>query len=320
MSSVKFFDKFPDQVYVWAKGRGELTTLAGKYTYMFHNHITIIPHEDWLRLYSSVDSSFEQPVPAWVRVKSGLYKDDLAILERSYSSGHFDILLVPRAIGKPNKRPNPRLIPLSYAQQHWGIKAVSLHSTEPHWFTVKKMSFKGPLVPLYRKRETVTMSLPNDLSELSPFLEALSLPGGAYMSDFVLKTSKDIKIRDALTVFRLNDRVVITKGSFVNSEGRIQDIQQGTHATVLLDLPAVDVEEAVVTLKDLRRVFKEGDDICVRSGREKGRKGPVLKVDGSVLTFVDLDTRVAVKGASASEPAVPVEVCAANPCIIPIRH
>ena len=81
-----------------------------------------------------------------------------------------------------------------------------------------------------------------------------------------------------------------------------------------MDLESVVVDTevaatATVPLSSLRRVFKIGDHIRVCHGRDKGRRGTVVDVDGPLITFLDLDARVSTDAAKAMTPANPAQVC-----------
>lgn len=283
---------------------------------MMHWKITHIGYSEWLRLFAILDDHFRIPVPSWVRVKRGLYRGDLAILERSYSNNACDILLVPRVFLNGRKRPKPSIFLLEAAIRHWGERSIKQDPSEPNVFIARKMQIKAGLLSRFVSSFSVTTSLPKDIDELSPFMarDAAATLGNAELTTFLSKTIEDIKAADLTTVFRARDHVRIAAGPFSTMVGVIQDVN-GAHASITLEnfLPNERIPRvAIVPLSDLRRVFREGDIIRVISGIQKGRKGPLVGVYGNILTFLDVDVQQhsSEDGSTSTcdTPAVPPEV------------
>lgn len=261
---------------------------------MLHWKITVIEQSEWLRLYVALDAHFRIPVPSWIRIKAGLYKGDLALLERSYSNEFCDVLLIPRAFLVSRKRPKAALFTSEIAIKHWGEKSVKNDPTLPNWFIAKKMEIKAGLLCRYVSCHSFAASLPKDLDELSPFMDAVAMLGNPDLLAFVLKTMDDIKANDLATVFRVGDRVRVASGTYSSMEGIVRALEDG-HASVSLTSshPNVHVPPlAIIPTADLRRLFREGDAIRVISGFQQGRKGSIVRVDGLVLTFIDLENRL----------------------------
>lgn len=149
ISSVQSTRDFADQVLVWAQGSRELKHLASQYSFMFQHRVSLIEKHEYYRIFASLDESLEVPVPSWGRIKCGLYKNDLALIERSYAGGYVDVLVAPRLIKREFKLPAPVLIPPSLAIETWGPKAVKMHPSEAHWFTKGKIQIKHALHSRY---------------------------------------------------------------------------------------------------------------------------------------------------------------------------
>lgn len=260
---------------------------------MLHWKITLIEQEEWLRLYAALDDHFRIPVPSWIRIKTGLYKGDLALLERSYSNEYCDILLIPRAFLVGRKRPKAALFTLDIATQYWGAGSVKSDPCQPDWFVAKKMEIKAGLLCRYVSCHSFSPSLPKDLDELTAFIAAVPMLGNPDLLGFIFKTMDDIKANDLITVFRVGDRVKVVAGTFSSMEGIVRALEDN-HASISLNstsdpnVPPL----TIIPTSDLRRVFKEGDVIRVISGYEQGRKGHIVHVDGSILTFLDLGNRL----------------------------
>ena len=296
--SAHSYEKFPEQVFVWALGDWEIEKLARKYSFMFHSKISMVNREDWLHLHASLDKSSDLSIPGWVRIKSGLYRDDLALVERSYSvMNKVDVLVVPRLLKTENRRPPPQLLSPEKAVNAWGQRAVKIHPSEPHWFNKRKTLIKYGLHSLYLSRSAIVPALPKALVEVGPFIDSVAnhslVP---YLQEFVFQTTNSIQSTDLITTFRPYDRVTIPSGSFGGTYGRIKEIVGGDSA--ILTLEPVDGEgrdidiscDVTVSLKEIRRVFKIGDSIHVIRGNECGRRGIVVHVDGPFLTFSEHDS------------------------------
>ncbi|KAJ3477239.1 hypothetical protein NLI96_g10599 [Meripilus lineatus] len=293
MSSVASYGQYPGQVFVWAIGAQELKKISTTRSYMLHWKISLIEQSEWLRLYAALDDHFRIPVPCWVRIKAGLYKGDLALLERSYSNECCDVLLIPRAFLVGRKRPKSALLTSKIATRYWGDKSLKSDPSQPDWFIAKKLQIKAGLLCRYVSCHSFAPSLPKDLDELSLFMGAVPMLGNADLLAFVLKTMDDIRENDLITIFRVGDRVRVVSGTFSTMEGIIKALEDG-YASVSLTSshPNVHIPPlAIMPISDLRCLFKEGDTICVISGFQKGRKGSIIHVDGLVLTFLNLENR-----------------------------
>ena len=286
--SAQSFHYYPGQVFVRAYGSDELTNLAATLTYMFHNRIAPIEHEEWIRLYSAIDNAFDIEAPSWIRIKRDLYKGDLALLERSYSTGFVDVLVVPRIRRRGHKKPKPSLLPIQDALIQYGAKMLKKDPVEPQWFTVRKMQFKHGLQSIYLEHSKITSTLPKDLREIVAFVESTSAHGLSKYADFIHCTVCNITEGDLLTTFHINDRVRISSGPFITMSGKVKEVTEHS-ATILLpsDTDTSISQEVSVVLSDLRRVFEIGDHIRVRQGREMGRHGIVVTVDGPILIFTE---------------------------------
>lgn len=306
------FDKYPKQVFIWARGAQEIKVIAQKVSYMFHWKINLIEKEEWIRLYAALDHSRDIPALSWVRIKGGLYRNDLGLLECSYSNGECDVLLVPRIRSERRRRPRPSLLSLSQAVHIGGDDAVRKRSEDSTSFKFRSMCIKNRLLSLHVGRIKVRSALPRGMSEVSPFVEALLESSDLNLYQFVSKTVQDIKTQDLSTLFRIGDRVRVEGGSFATLIGYVRRVED-VHA--LVDFLPSDInthapQSVEIPLSDLRRVFQTGDSIRVIYGRDKGRKGHIVRVDGHSLTFLDLEARQQINGTHSEEAdlLLPLEV------------
>lgn len=320
--SVKHFPKFPNQVFVWANGSIQLQNICSLYSWIMHRNIVEVDDAEWLRSLSTLDDSFEFNSPSWVRIELGLYRHDLAMVERSYSNGFLDVLVVPRLRKQHGKkRPTPHLLPHSAAIAIFGAKVIKEDASNPDWFRFRKSLIKHGLQCIYIDQKKVRSGLPNSLAEVSPFVEAsAAIHFPKEIQSFIFDTASDIKSVDLLTVFEPGDRVTVAVGSLLGTYGNIREILNETVATVTLhsvdsEGRDVDLDESAshsFSLKDLRRVFRVGDHIRVRCGRESGRSGIITKVDGPAITFADKNLRTSEGSGDIDGSEVGLELIAVS--------
>ncbi|KAJ3473326.1 hypothetical protein NLI96_g13049 [Meripilus lineatus] len=264
---VQAFPQFPNEIFVWSEDRPELIELASKFSYMQHHGIRTVTYEEWNQTLSTLDSVFEVPAPSWVRIKGGLYNDDLALVERSYSTGHLDVLVIPRIRTRSKKKPPQPFLPSRWQKRSMLIKC-GLHSQ-------------------YVERTKVSTSIPRALSEVIPFVEYAATCGNALHFRFISQVTEDIKSRDLITVFHPFDRVSVASGTYIGMQGRLEEIFENEHAKVVLPVQPGVYQQVHIPVGQLRRLFQVGDSVRVLRGIERGRQGVVTKIDGPVLTFID---------------------------------
>ncbi|GBF99267.1 hypothetical protein Rsub_11792 [Raphidocelis subcapitata] len=191
----------------------------------------------------------------WVRVKHGLYKDDLAkVLDVDYATSKAVVQVVPRidlkAIkarqegkdgggGRGNFAPRPESAPTS-----------------------------APPTPNARP-----LSHPDSMSGI-----AAALPEAAARR----------------AVFVPGDRVVVVSGDLVNLEAVVTKVDEGEGGLVHVRSVAGDgVEELELPLAphEIAKAFRVGDHVRALSGAHKGETGLVVSVDRGVVAVVSDATR-----------------------------
>lgn len=287
---IQYFPSCPEQVFIWSEGDEEIRTLGERFSFMFPRRLLLVDPTQWLQVCAAYDNAYNLAVPCWARVKSGLYRDDLALVETSYSTGFVDVLIVPRIEKGGRKRPPAALLTESKCKQLWPTTTIVEDKSNPKWFMVRKMLIKHGLLCLYIPRSKLTMSQPKSTRELSLFLES-TVNGNSQHRAFVTNSLDSIVNSDAATVYCLGDRVKVQCGAHIGVEGVIAyaDCNGG-----ILLTPTGDNTESgtcstglqlLLTSSQVRRVFRVGDHVRVKHGRDQGQTGIIVEVNMPLVTF-----------------------------------
>ncbi|XP_042899207.1 transcription elongation factor SPT5 [Parasteatoda tepidariorum] len=229
----------------------------------------------------------------WVRLKRGLYKDDLAQVDFVNVAQNFvHLKLIPRIdytkkrgalrTSEPEKRkkgrkPPPKLFDVD------AIRALGGEvSTDGDYliFEGNRFSRKGFLFKSFAKSALIIDGVKPTLSELEKFAEKNDAKG---MEIELSETGQD----DGSHSFSPGDNVEVCEGELIHLQGRVITVD-GNKVTMLpthedlkdpLEFPA----------HELRKYFKMGDHVKVIAGTYEGDTGLIVRVEEKiVLLFSDL--------------------------------
>uniref|UniRef100_A0A4W3HGL2 Transcription elongation factor SPT5 n=1 Tax=Callorhinchus milii TaxID=7868 RepID=A0A4W3HGL2_CALMI len=230
---------------------------------------------------------------SWVRLKRGLYKDDIAQVDYvEPSQNTISLKLIPRidyerikarmslkdwfAKRKRFKRPLQRLFDAEK------IRSLGGDVTSDGDFLIfegNRYSRKGFLFKSFAMSAVITEGVKPTLSELEKFEDQ---PEGI---DLELVTETTGKEREHN--LQPGDNVEVCEGELINLQGKILSVE-GNKITILpkhedlkdpLEFPA----------HELRKYFKMGDHVKVIAGRYEGDTGLIVRVEENfVILFSDL--------------------------------
>lgn len=225
----------------------------------------------------------------WVRLKRGLYKDDLAQVDFiNVAQNYVHLKLIPRVDytrkrgalrsteqekRKKSRKPAPKLFDID------AIRALGGEvSTDGDYliFEGNRYSRKGFLYKSFAKSALIIDGVKPTLSELEKFAE----------SNDTLE-QECVTIDDSAHSFSPGDNVEVCEGELIHLQGRVIAVD-GNKITMLpthedlkdpLEFPS----------HELRKYFKMGDHVKVISGNYEGDTGLIVRVeDDVVLLFSDL--------------------------------
>lgn len=108
----------------------ELTNLARTFTFIDHQCVAVVEQEHWLRTHSLLERQSGLQLPAWVWIRAGLYKRDLALAEQLLSSGKLDVLVIPHFAKQECSKLPATLMCREDATKVWGPRSVKDYPTE----------------------------------------------------------------------------------------------------------------------------------------------------------------------------------------------
>ncbi|MBN3319107.1 SPT5H factor, partial [Atractosteus spatula] len=230
---------------------------------------------------------------SWVRLKRGLYKDDIAQVDYvEPSQNTISLKMIPRidfdrikarmslkdwfAKRKKFKRPSQRLFDAEK------IRALGGEVTTDGDFLIfegNRYSRKGFLFKSFAMSAVITDGVKPTLSELEKFEDQ---PEGIDLEVVTETTGKEREHN-----LQPGDNVEVCEGELINLQGKILSVD-GNKITILpkhedlkdpLEFPA----------QELRKYFRMGDHVKVIAGRYEGDTGLIVRVEENfVILFSDL--------------------------------
>lgn len=253
---------------------------------------------------------------SWVRIKSGLYKDDLAKIEDiDYAAEKATVRVVPRLdlqqLSAPKEerqkfpfgrtgavRPPSRAFDDGVARQY---RIPLSRDPEPGVLVFNSYRFKeGYLLKKIGLKSLIILSTPPSIEELQAFnsvgrakREDTHEEGNSELEE-IMKGLKTDSMGAPKATFAKGDKVMICKGELQSLVGVVQDIGADGKVFVLPELDgfseAIDFEP-----DELRKHFKIGDHVKVLAGPHSGETGLVLQVQDAVCVIMSDTTKQELK-------------------------
>ena len=231
----------------------------------------------------------------WVRLKRGLFKDDLAQVDYvDMAQNQVHLKLIPRidytrprgalrtsasdesskkALKK--KRPPPKLFD---PEKIRSIGGDITNDGDFLMFEGNRYSRKGYLYKNFVMNAILSEGVKPTLADLEKFEEA---PEG--MSIEISSTEKEDQIHN----FATGDSVEVTEGELVNLQGIILAVD-GSKITMKPNHKDL-VDPLEFQASELRKYFNQGDHVRVIGGRHEGDTGLIVRVlENMVVLFSDL--------------------------------
>ncbi|KAB0392239.1 hypothetical protein E2I00_011240, partial [Balaenoptera physalus] len=238
---------------------------------------------------------------SWVRLKRGIYKDDIAQVDYvEPSQNTISLKMIPRidydrikarmslkdwfAKRKKFKRPPQRLFDAEKIRSLGGDVASD---GDFLIFEGNRYSRKGFLFKSFAMSAVITEGVKPTLSELEKFEDQ---PEGIDLEVVTESTGKEREHN-----FQPGDNVEVCEGELINLQGKILSVD-GNKITIMpkhedlkdmLEFPA----------QELRKYFKMGDHVKVIAGRFEGDTGLIVRVEENfVILFSDLTMHEVASG------------------------
>lgn len=258
-----------------------------------HRRIDRVSEEDRLVLSQSLKGKHQLAptfvVGSWATVRHGQFAGDIARV-RAVEEGTdvVDVEVVPRLWERPGKRPRTR--------RRIDRAPKTLFYRE---LVERRPGFNSNMIQA--GKETGSCIINNEEEYLRNGLRVLKIAGLHCLqqcqpnaSELELFTIAGVNtLRETNREFlQVKDDVVILRGEFAGKLGCVK-WKDDQEARVQL----YNEKEASVSfeLSQVRRYFRIGDSIAVRIGMVSGRRGMVVEVSETNLTFVDFSTKEEVR-------------------------
>ncbi|XP_031557165.1 transcription elongation factor SPT5-like [Actinia tenebrosa] len=228
----------------------------------------------------------------WVRLKRGIYKDDLAQVDYVNTARNQLTLKmipridysrtrgVPRSAEEQEKRKKKRKPPLKLFDAD-SVRSIGGElSQDGDFILFENNRYRGGyLYKTLAMSAVVTEGIKPTLQELEKFEAA---PEDVEL-EMPVKTKSS---EEAKHTFCPGDTVIVSEGELVNLKGKVMSVD-GDKITMMPNHD--DLKEPLeFTAQELEKHFKMGDHVKVIGGRYEGDTGLIIRVEDTVVLFSDL--------------------------------
>lgn len=307
-------DNLKGFIYVEARSESHvLKALSGLRSVYFSKKPKLVPIEEMVTAITYIKPSRKAVAPgSWVRMKSGLYKGDLARVEFvDVNDGRASVKLVPRldlAVmaarkaakargGEVPKRANKsRPLPKPFIPEE--ARAFNLdimqqrdrYSGEMQYVLGNNQRFSGGYLvkSVALKTISVETSAP-PLDELQRFDAASQ---GEKTNEDVTDLLKGFDMDSGAVTFAARDNVEVKQGELQGVKGTVVRVTDDGQVMVRLnDSALAGIEPISFNPKEIRKYVEVGAHVKVIHGSHKGQTGMVVSVEDTVCHIVTDATR-----------------------------
>ncbi|MCO5547748.1 hypothetical protein L7F22_001199 [Adiantum nelumboides] len=267
---------------------------------IYSNKVMLVPIKEMTDVLSVESKSVELAKDSWVRVKTGIYKGDLAkVVDVDHVRQRVTIKLVPRIDlqalaakleGKTDEKkkafvPPPRFVSIAEVKDmRIPVDRKRDPITGEFYDTFESHLFKdGYLIKNVSTKTVTAQNIEPSFDELQKFQK----PGDEKSSDAVGLAS--LLANRKKGHFMKGDAVVVIEGDLKNLMGIVEKVDEDS----VFVKPKYRNLKATITFKDkqLCKFFKTGDHVKVISGKHEGTTGMVVKVEAHILVILSDTTK-----------------------------
>lgn len=305
-------DNVQNYIYVEADKEAHVRDACKGMRYILTgSSILLVPIKEMTDVLAVKSKPVELTEGAWVRIKAGTYKGDLAkvvhVSNESRVHQRLTVKLIPRiylqdlvnkktmnkdclppqhlmnvdkARAKKIPKPPQQLMNVDKARaMQISVKRKQDRKTGDYFEHIEGMEFKDGF--LYKNYSTVSVVKSNQpsIDELQKFLQP-----GEDISRSLVEFTEQRKAQ-----FTKGDRVIIVKGDLKKLKGVVEKIEEGTLQIKVADEGLRKIVS--VTEKEVCKYFEPGCHVKVVSGRTEGETGTVLTVEGHLINIVSDTTK-----------------------------
>ncbi|KAL9245104.1 hypothetical protein vseg_018792 [Gypsophila vaccaria] len=292
-------DHLKNFIYIEADKEAHVREAVKGMRNIYAQKITLVPIKEMTDVLSVESKAIDLSRDSWVRLKSGIYKGDLAkVLDVDNVRQRVTVKLIPRIdlqavanrqegrdfVKKKGFVPPPRFMNIEEARElHIRVERRRDHMTGDYHETINGMMFKdGFLIKNVSMKSLSTQNIQPTLDELEKFRQPGEGDGdiGSFSSLFASRKKGH---------FMKGDAVIIIKGDLKNLKGWVEKVEDG-NVHIRPNEKGLP-KTLAINEKDLCKYFEPGNHVKVVSGSHEGATGMVVKVDGHVLILLSDTTK-----------------------------
>ncbi|XP_055342396.1 transcription elongation factor SPT5-like [Paramacrobiotus metropolitanus] len=264
------------------------------------NNQQMVPIREMTDVLKVVKTTARLKNKQWVRVKRGLYKDDLAQVEWvDHAQNAVSLRLIPRIDYnhiKETKRGNASA-KTGLAKARGSRPAQKLFEPDlirecgadygrdgdMYLFHGNRYTMRGFLIKTFPLNAITVEGVKPSLNELEKFDDLIE---GVDLSKVAAEVSETEENQDA-TRFTHGDYVVVCEGELINLKGKVIRVEG---KKVVIQPDHEDLKDPIeFPARELKKFFRTGDHVRVLRGRYEGDTGLVVRVeDNLIVLFSDL--------------------------------
>ncbi|KAF9624013.1 hypothetical protein IFM89_007711 [Coptis chinensis] len=291
-------DHLKNYIYVEADKEAHVKEACKGLRNIYSAKVMLVPIKEMTDVLSVESKAIDLSRNTWVRLKTGIYKGDLAkVVDVDNVRQRVTVKLIPRIdlqalankldgreVVKKKVVPPQRFMNIDEAREmHIRVERRRDPSTGDYFENIGGMMFKdGFLFKTVAMKSISSQNIQPTFDELEKFRKPEGDDGD--MANFSTLFANRKKGH-----FMKGDAVIIVKGDLKNLMGWVEKVEEeNVHIRPKMkDLP----KTLAVNEKDLCKYFKPGDHVKVVSGSQEGATGMVVKVEGHVLIIVSDTTK-----------------------------
>jgi ribosomal protein L24 len=211
----------------------------------------------------------ELPHPAWLRIRSGEYRGDMAQTFEQSPNGLIEVLIVARRFPYTMPRGSRALIERSRLPNDTTVSDIIRDDAVVGWKYKGESYYMGLLLKAFHRDRLEHIASPH-IDDIRLHLES------GWNKPFLQATL----VTFSLQFLRVGDWARVLKGSLRGELGQVISTDH-TFGTVGLE-SALDgrLKEIEISLQDVERVFRIGDPVRVVAGSYLGLQGHIIQMDG----------------------------------------
>lgn len=252
------------QLYVVADSPRTIATSLSLSLYLAVKQYTLIAEEER----EAVErSQSELPNPAWVRIKNGKYKGDIALVFEQMPTGLVAVLIVLRDVPYAMPRRSRALVKRSCLPENKTVTNIIHDDQVVGWKFKGESYYMGLFLKnFYRDRlELVT----------SPHISNISLHLESGWNKVFMKESI---IAFSMQFLRVGDSARVVRGSLSGELRRVVSIDHTLGSVCLESAFNEHLMEVEVSLRDIERIFHIGDTVRIVAGGYLGLEGHIIQI------------------------------------------